>query len=521
MIRSTFATFTTAQSALMASQWGIDVAGQNLANINTEGYTRQRVDLTSIAASSSTKATTTFSTSAGQGVMSHGIIQIRDPFLDMQFRNELVSLGTTDAMDGVLEEIGNIFDETDSTAIRAAFNDIISQLTTMANTHTTSDSSIDAVVRSSFSVLLNAISQNADALAQIEEDMVTKLQDSNVPDINGILESISLLNSTIKHSQVLNKPTLELEDQRNVLLDELAQFLPIEVKYIDDPNPTIDAPTMELTFTDADGVEHMLINDDEFGSMAMGGTESPYSMSVTDTAGTTTDVTDKLVDGVLKGSLDMLNKAGEFDGSDVRGIPYYEKMFDAFVSQMATTMNELNAERDAAGNPIDGTNVLFDTLDGSGVFTAQNIKISDAWAKSEVIINRSHAEGAGGTDTSTAYDNVLKMISALQTDEYDFGYTDATGAFISVFKGSIQGAYDNIQNVQAVDRKATSSRLDTQLTLVSQIQDSRDSISAVNQDEEVMDLMKYQSSYNAASRLVTVLDEMLDKLINQTGVVGR
>ena len=131
------------------------------------------------------------------------------------------------------------------------------------------------------------------------------------------------------------------------------------------------------------------------------------------------------------------------------------------------------------------------------------------------------SNGTGGTDPSTAYENVQLMINALISDKQIFTIKGADGGDITVFQGTIQNCFDNIQDVQAIERKASSSILKNHLTVLNQIADSRDAVSGVNMDEEVMDLMRYHQSYNAASRLMTTLDEMLDKLINDTGVVGR
>ena len=74
---------------------------------------------------------------------------------------------------------------------------------------------------------------------------------------------------------------------------------------------------------------------------------------------------------------------------------------------------------------------------------------------------------------------------------------------------------------QGIEKKSTESILDNRVTVLANTADARDSVTGVNLDEEVMNLMRYQQSYSAAARLMTVMDEALDKLINNTGVVGR
>ena len=132
MTRSTFAGFTTATLALAASQRALDVTGQNISNINTSGYTRQRLDLASISPTGHGYFQTQTDCRVGQGVEMTGIIRIRDPFIDIQYRTQLAKVGTIDAQDAALSKVGNIFDETDKEAVRAALNAVVTQLQNMS-----------------------------------------------------------------------------------------------------------------------------------------------------------------------------------------------------------------------------------------------------------------------------------------------------------------------------------------------------------------------------------------------------
>ena len=93
MIRSTFAGFNTATLALSANQRALDVTGQNLSNINTQGYTRQRLDQVSLSPVGPSISSSQFDAKVGQGVMMTGVSQIRDPFLDIQYRTQLPKVG--------------------------------------------------------------------------------------------------------------------------------------------------------------------------------------------------------------------------------------------------------------------------------------------------------------------------------------------------------------------------------------------------------------------------------------------
>lgn len=520
MIRSTFTGFTTAQLAMSANQRAIDVVGHNLANVNTAGYTRQRLDLASINPVGASYGSSPNDNKVGQGVMMTGITQIRDPFLDIQFRGQIAKVGTADATDQILEQLGNIFDETNSEAVGAAFNDVISQLKKMASTPNAGQSSSDALVRSACEVLMNAVHQKATAVEDMKENIINKLQISIFPDLNSSIERIVELNETIRNSQILGNSALELQDERNQIIDDLATYLPIDVSYRkENVGSGVVVDVLDISFKDTNGVKHSLVSNLEGSEFKLDTTNGtvPLKLLIKEAgaADFSADLSDVLGDGILKGNFDMMNNSEIFDGSDIKGVDYYSKMFDTYINEFATMMNKMNETTDAGGATV--SNPLFETSDGSGKFTAANIKVSDKWMKGEVTITKAKEPGAGDTENSSEYENVLKMINALTTDKQVF--KDENGQ--TVFNGTFQECYNGLQDTQAIARKASSSILKNHAMVLNEIADAKDSVSGVSQDEEVMDLMKYQQSYNAAARLMTVFDELLNTLINNTGVVGR
>ena len=98
----------------------------------------------------------------------------------------------------------------------------------------------------------------------------------------------------------------------------------------------------------------------------------------------------------------------------------------------------------------------------------------------------------------------------------------AAGAGNTVsFKGTFQEMLTNIGATLANDKKTTATMLTNYVASATELNTSRDSVSGVDLNDEAASLMQYQKSYAAACRLMTTLDEALDKLINGTGVVGR
>ena len=132
MMRSTFAGFTTATLALNASHRALEVTGQNIANINTPGYTRQRLDIKSLYLRGGEFYNSNPNARIGFGVEITGVSQLRDPFLDIQYRNQMAKLGTTDSQVAGYEKLANILDETNQNGIKNALSDLTSQLQKLA-----------------------------------------------------------------------------------------------------------------------------------------------------------------------------------------------------------------------------------------------------------------------------------------------------------------------------------------------------------------------------------------------------
>lgn len=538
-MRSTFAGFTTATLALNASHRALEVTGQNIANINTPGYTRQRLDVQSLYLRGGEFYNSHPNARIGFGVEITGVSQLRDPFLDVQYRNQMAKLGTTDAQVSGYEKLANVLDETNRDGVKNALIDLNSQLQKLAQNPNSKE--YDSMVRSSSQILLNLFHQNATDLQEVREDLTSEFRDTTTKDFNKILENIAELNESIKNSQILGNPALELKDERNELIDELASYLPITTKYRDhDLGAGFTVEELDIYFMDTEGNKFTLISDNLVGSITAEADEQPVRLFVTDARGNgPAEVTETLGEGVLKGTLDILNKSGGFDDppSDVRGLGYYEKSLDALVDTFANVLNELNARPrvDADGNPVTdpGTGEqivdpfpLFETIDGSANFTAANIKIADGWANGEygvttsnVMVPNGEGESADGSGV-TADENVLKMVQAM-SDDQQFSVKNDAGNDVNFYKGNFYNCFVNMENILNIDLKAGNNTLDNKITVINQTSDLKDSISGVSLDEEGINLLHYQQSYSAAARLMTTLDEALDKLINGTGVVGR
>lgn len=529
MLRSTFAGFTTAHLGMAASQRALDVVGQNIANINTPGYTRQRLDIASLNTQKGDFYNANSTIKVGFGVEMTGVSQLRDPFLDIQYRSQIAKVGTSDAHAAGYEQLATIFDEATLNGVRDALRSITSSLQTFSNQ--AGNDEFDSMVRSNMQVLLNLLRDDSIRLQDIRNDMQTGFATTDVPDVNELLQNIANLNTNIKNSQILGNPALELQDERNRLLDELASYLPISANYREQTvGPGYTVEVLDVVFTDVNGQKYKLISDGLYGSFDTETRELPVTLKVSDIMGNTTDITDRLGNGSLKGTLDILNKSGDFDNSDVKGLGYYEKALDKLAETFVKAFNEANVP--CKMNP-DGTvkepvereddpdkmNPLFELIDPAKGYTAQNIKIADKWLSGEYRITKSIIP-VDGKIGSTASDNINNMIDLMGKD-HAFKVEVNANKTVTFFTGSFHDCFAELENTLGIDARSAETMLTNQIAVLNQTSNSRDAISGVSLDEEGMNLLHFNQSYNAAARLMTTLDEALDKLINGTGVVGR
>jgi flagellar hook-associated protein 1 FlgK len=232
----TFGQFTTARLAIYASQASLSVTGNNIANINTPGYTRQRMDLVSLYSTGQGKYANIFNTNVGYGVLTRGATQLRDPYLDIRYRNENAKLGASEETLDCLYQISSILDEVGKgTGDLEGYGVIEAQLGLLKkalenqNTHAGSEE-YDNLVRSAANVLCTYFNKAADDLADIKEHKVNELNES-ISDINKLLTNIRDLNVQIRTQGIYGEKALELRDARNVALDQLSKYMHINVEY--------------------------------------------------------------------------------------------------------------------------------------------------------------------------------------------------------------------------------------------------------------------------------------------------
>ena len=563
---STFGCFSTARLGIYAAQKGLDVTGNNITNINTPGYTRQRLDQVSLVTTASDKYFSQYNTRVGQGVLTTGVSQIRDPGLDLLYRSAQAHVGSYGQMLSGLDDIASILDEVgkgdgeqDDGVILNQMNDLrdlISQAITSGM-----DGGTDRLIYASAKALCRLFNKAANDLTELKGSYESYLE-QDVSRVNTILSNIQELNVSIRNADIRGDEALELRDQRNMLLDELSSYVKIDVKYSDE-NVGAGLVVEKLTVSLATGDKNTLVDGEYASQLSLGTVPMPnpdydgvnvmdqfldpngnptndpaLAAQILDDTYPVTVTGLKDLDGVLKpgaadalledndlyGSIqslrEILTEKGEYstqndvntvdpDAAIKRGIPYYQMALDSLAKEFAEQMNALNTP----GTGVSGEGALFsmgsNNNDTTNI-TASNISVSQAWGEGNVTMIASQDPNASSGDTSNlaAFLNLFTKKQAF--DPKDVAGADAVGA---IYNGSFEDMLLRIQSTLAEDQMTTGDVYNNYTLTSNEIYTDRDSVSGVDLNDEATNLMVYQKAYAAACRLMTTLNTALDSLL--------
>lgn len=524
-MRPTFLGFQAAKNAIFTHQKAIDIAGNNIANSETKGYSRQRVERSSIAPSSyGSRIASSRTGLAGQGVEAVGVSQVRDSFLDKRFRDEYSKASYHGQATGILSDIQSIFDSndiTDESGLLYAINQIAGNI---------DDYMQDPTLESGANLVMSAFKNMTQVLQQMDSKLTTvanqHIQDTEitVKRTNELMQQIAHYNKMISEdATVLSDPDREyfrpneLLDQRNLLLDELASYGDISVTERSDG--MVDVSMGGKKIVNGTQTEELSLHVNNPGQR-----DQTVSLSWRGSGETA-----NLNGGSLKATVEYLNGRGhnvqDSTESPMQGVLYYRDRIDTFANALAKMVNSSIPEVDNTDpdnpkpleNPPGSGNIVYKTLLGAKMpdgttsagtsITAGNISISDEW-------NKAGASYFIFSDVERTVEYAMSIKLQLTSSSYTF---DSNG---EKFSGSfVQYEIDFLGKIGA-DLAFNDGRQQAFGSVADDFLDRRDSVSAVNRDEETADMLQYQKSYEAAARLMTTLDDLLDIVINRMGRVG-
>ena len=499
---STFSGISTALSSLIAQRTALDVAGQNVANANTDGYTRQRATLGAV---STVQVASMFSTSdgIGSGVQVNGISRADDPFLDTKLRTQTSGASYLAARAAAYSTLESGLGEPGDNGLSA-------QLQTFWNDWHDVSNTPDTI--STRSVLLDDARQLTDMIRTQYQNVTTQWSDARtttsslVDQTNALAANVADLNKRILDITVAGGQANELADQRDTALTQLAGLVGATVQPRQDGQVDVYVGGNALVFGSSSHAL-ALVGAQQF-SQAAGWDTDGNPMPPQDVHLEWADSPGQRVvptGGTIAGQLTVLAPAAT-DGSGTGGIlTEAAKRLDEVATQLATSVNELHStakrvdgtDGGAFFTPLDPTDPTYPTAGPTPPKGPAALLLSVALTTADQVAIA--GDGLGNYDGS-----IGQKIAALGTSTTG---ADAQWSQAVVEIGNRSAA---ARSRSTVAESARASAEQDQLANAS-----------VDTDEETVDMISYQRAYEAAARVLTTLDEMLDTLINNTGRVGR
>ena len=458
----------SAAHSLTAQQAGVQVAGRNLANVNNPEYSRQRAILGERVTLDSQLGP------IGNGVEALGITQIRDQFLDQAVTRESSQSAALEAQENALTQAqSNLGEQIDRSSDSASLNDstanpqgISAGLNNFFNAFenfsaSPTDQGAKQLLLEKSTLLANQLNLADTRLAKLQTDLTTAAT-SDSASANSLLHQIADLNNSIAQVE-FNAPdaAVELRDQRQARLEQLSNFMDFTSRSIPGSHGQI-----QIASQDASGAEVLLVDK----SLVLGG----LTFDGTQLSGGSPSSTLGLQGGSIKGHI--LARDGAI-----------QSLRDA----LKNTANQLTAGVNTAYAPT-GAN-FFQSPPSTGLI-ALDPSLNFSSLKATATTN------AGANEVASAIANLAQTTFSI-----------ASGGAIN---GTISGVFNQAVGSLGHSLASVTDQLADQQVVEKMINGQRDAVSSVSSDEEMADLMKFQRSYQASARVLRVMDELLDGLVN-------
>ena len=515
-MRSTFAGLSIASSGLFAAQRALDITGHNISNANTRGYSRQRLNQA---------AQDPMSIVGGQGQLGLGvkmqfISQVRDEMLDIKYRTEVNTLGEWEEKYNSISQIEAIFNEPTDTGIRKVMDNFFEGLNSLSKDPSS------PTTRAVFIQSAVALAQNFNHMTDNFEKMIRDANEeveSSVRSINSMGSQIARLNEQILEAELDGSRANDLRDARNLLIDDLSKLVDIQVKEV--PISNGNSSTLSILIQGTPLVNHTDTNVLELETDQ----DHPMYKDGLDAIPPRTDLSTIRVSNIkwaTGSSLDQTKLGGTIGGQlqqrdgfkdENKGIPYYVRFTSEFAKSFAETINTAHAAGYALGATTPSGLDIFES-NGGATINAGNIKVNQALLNDPTLLALGGVSGAKDDNK-----NAIAMLELRNNKSFisEIDYNPLSGkSKIVLGEGTPEDVIKTMISTLGVDGQEAKRMFNNQQYLAEEIDSFRMSVSGVSQDEEMSNMIKFQHAYNAAARMITTVDEMIDVIINRMGRVG-
>lgn len=541
-MRSTFMGLETSKRGIFTQQSALYTTGHNIANANTVGYSRQRVNMEPTLGypgmGLNAPKTAGF---IGTGVKAGSVQRIRDEFIDRQYRQETNKLGYWDSKAKAIAQMEDIMSEPSEYGLDEAFRMFWSALQDVSTNPEDTAARKVAIQRAVH--LADSFNYIETQLKQIQGNLGNEIKVS-VADINSILEQIADINRQIQAVEPNGYVPNDLYDQRDLLVDKLNEYLPVFIERIPSGGNASKVAEGSLKITlntgkkDASGkpIEIVLVDGRNAATLKAIDTNGTEVDGVVDNIGTsdTYYLFQHLEIVEANGNVTTVQKGEfeEFKGKLVSLIDSYgyetekgyypemlsnlKKLADAFI-EVFNTVHEAGYTLGTDDQPST-TGITFFERDATGQVKVRDeiINNPNLLAASDVV----DEEGNGKWALILANLQSMPMANGAEVGTEAIQVTLTLSPDIDLDGATFQSFYQGLVGQLGVDGQKANLLKTNSETIRLTVENNRASMSSVSLDEEMTDMIRFQQAYNASARMITVIDETLDKIINGMGRVG-
>lgn len=576
-MRSTFSGLNTMVKGLYSNQISQETVGHNITNAGTEGYSRQRVNLAATHAQE--QASIYGMVQIGTGVDSKSLTRARDIYADRQYWSENPTMTYYEARAKEYDKLETIFDDSMDQGIEEVLAQFYKSWQTLSTSASDSSARISALERGK-----NFADKMHTVTSQLQDQIQANYADIqlNVGKVNEMLEQVVQLNKSISGAEATGGMANDLRDQRDLLVDQISDFVNVDVHEKDDGMYALVSNGISLV----NGISRLTLElsepseNEEYGVV-------DYSIIIKES-----NIEYQPLNGILKAEIDAVAEDKSYidkmadiaafmlsdfnyqhqqghgvDAASTAGINFFGQRDTQYVwnatthrleaTQYTQALNDIGYDYTVAQNPnYDVTDPNYNYVQATlkttgtvvtppGTYTMTKVGIlatlslntqltapnghlliaasgygfeSDSSGNPVVpnnIIPNGSGDGANAVSIGTLFN-----LDMTKDPRYVAGGT-GNEDLRAIGTISLDAYYIKTMTALGTNAETMDTRIKTQKDIMTQVTEWRESTAGVNWNEELSNMIMFQQGFSSCSRCLTTMDEMLDRLINSTGVVGR
>lgn len=510
-----------AQQALMINQAALNVVSNNIANINTDGYSKQSVILSPSVNYTPLGGSVLSQIMSATGVQMDGIKRYTDEYLQSYYREQNSQYNYLNQLSNAASSVENAMNELNGTGLEDALTSFYSAAQTL------NSNPKDSVARSNyaqqaqtvalkFNEMYNTLKQSRTSLVGDPTDvstLATAKISTSATEVNQKLAQLAQINSQVVSVSSADMSPNNLLDVRDQLINDLSGLIPVTVTSNSNGSVNISLNGVELVKgTELQG--QLMVNS--------GDASNPAIIDVVDKDNKViaADINDKINTGTMGAIL-----AAGGSSTSVFTVKSAMDNLDKLASGFAGIINDIQTKAGTTVGTVTPTpmyidkttmtlkattaaDVIFNTKDGSATVNASNIQINSSIMSDPYKI--ATARVSFDTAAIPPYDSSAvgdaknsQMILDSRKGTYATLNNSSPEGYLSAIVGDIGIKVDNI-----------ATNLKNQNTVLTQVKTQLSSATGVSQDEELVDLIKYQRAYQASARVFSTCNDLMDILVN-------